>query len=291
MPYFPPHPTLPSTFSMPDTTPSPPSVKVVDTSAELSDVEKIKALHAARRSRRSRPIVPPVSSEVSADPSPPEDDQDDSPIAALKRAHAAEMETLRCEAADLRIEMGSLRRNHLQNIKQLTSSRDMFASQLAREQALASRPAKDSKRVDDMAVQLRAARSRNADLESENESLRDDLKQLNFRMQASKTLEAATDGYEKIVDDLVEVKLKCAQLQEEKEDLLRINKEAMSTSAVLREANGELEKSRSQWVLQCADVESQRAKLEAMLKEYKANNSIVSADASDLNSDLHHVKL
>lgn len=259
--------------------------------AELSDLEKIKAAQASRRSRRSRgPVATPTPSTESV-PASGEGSGDGS----------SEMEKLREEAATLRLEMSSLRRNHLHNLKRVTEERDMFASQLVHEQSNSggAAGAAEKRKLGDVEVQLRAARTRNNDLEAENGVLRDEVKQLNFRVQASKTLDAATNGYERIVDDLVSVKLKCAQLQEEKEDLLRINKELTQTSAVLTDANGELEKSRSQWVMQCADVEKKRAVLEARVKQMEGGEakraekrkSEVKDDTSYDGSDLQDIKL
>lgn len=168
----------------------------------------------------------------------------------------------------------------------------MFASQLAREQAAGTKEGSqlDARKVSDMAVQLRAARTRNDDLEEENTALRDEVKQLTFRVQAGKTLSAANDGYERIVDELVTAKLKCAQLQEEKDDLLKINRELTQANAVLTEANGELEKSRSSWVVQCAELEKQRAEMEKKLKEMQ-NGMAENADTSYKGSDLQDIKL
>lgn len=169
----------------------------------------------------------------------------------------------------------------------------MFASQLAREQAAAGTkegPQNDARKASDMAARLRAARTRNDDLEEENTALRDEVKQLTFRVQAGRTLSAANDGYERIVDELVAVKLKCAQLQEEKEALLKINREVTQANGVLTEANGELEKSRSSWVVQCAELEKQRAEMESRLKEVEKARA-ENADTSYKGSDLQDIKL
>lgn len=262
--------------------------------ADLSDLDKIKAAQAARRTRRSRapePTPPPIS-VVSDDPKPTgEASSEESP----------EMSKLREEMATLRLEMSSLRRNHLQNLKKVTEERNMFATQLVREQASSggSTSGVDKRKLGDAEVQLRAARTRNTDLETENGVLRDEVKQLNFRLQANKTMAAATNGYERIVDDLVTVKVKNAELQEEKEEMLRMNKELTQRAAALSEANGELEKSRSQWVLQCADVEKKRGDLEAKVKEMqktqmsagKKGKEYVSPDTSYEESDLQDIKL
>lgn len=279
---------------------TPPAAESTESAApaELSDLEKIKAAQASRRSRRSRgPTATPTPSTDSS--------AGDMPALAASGEAAGdasvEVEKMRQEAATLRLEMSSLRRNHLHNLKKVTEERDMFASQLAREQATSGSTlgAAEKRKVADLEVQLRAARTRNNDLEAENGVLRDDVKQLNFRVQASKTLDAATNGYERIVDELVSVKLKCAQLQEEKEDLLRINKELTQTSAVLTDANGELEKSRSQWVVQCAGLEKERAELETKLKMLERGvakteerrKSQVKDDTSYDGSDLQDIKL
>lgn len=274
---------------------------------EMSDIERIKAAHAARRSRRSRPPRPP-STSVIPPPSPQADTESDASVSqesvptvensneegsmnVMQKKHDEEIKSLNYEISNMRVELSSLRRNHLQNIKKLTEERDMFAAELAKEQDTSKSIVPDSRKLVDVEAQLRASRTRNSDLEAENKALREEVKQLAFRVQASKTLDAATNGYEKVVDELVDAKLKCAQLQEEKEDLLRINKELMTTSAVLRDANGELEKSRSEWVLQCAEVEKKRAELESRLKDgiSNANDSII--DPSYSGSDLQELKL
>lgn len=253
--------------------------------AELSDVERIKAAHAARRSRRDRGAAPVPADESPDHPASVGEEKDDNPVVAkLKAAHAAEILKLRQDSSNLRLELSSLRRNHLQNIKKLTEERDMFALQLAKEQEVSSKPGVDTKQIDDKNVQLRAARTRNNDLENENAVLREDVKQLNFRIQASKTIDAATDGYEKIVSDLVEVKLKCALLEEEKEELLRMNKELSSTSHVLRQANGELEKSRSDWVVRCADLERKCCELKAKSNDKETAPPPGGSDPSDSGS-------
>lgn len=264
---------------MTDTAPAstPTSEKPADTSSpagELSDLDKIKAAQAARRSRRTRPPTKPPKKPVEESPEPEEVD---------------EVKKLQTELSTMRLEMVSLRRNHLTNLKKVTEERDMFATQLAKEQNVEGKSSTaDAKKASDMAAQLRASRTRNNDLESENAALRDDVKQLNFRVQAGKTLAAANDGYERIVDELVTVKLKCAQLQEEKEDLLKINKDLTQQNAHFRDATGELEKSRSSWVVQCAELEKQRAELE---KKMKAMEGAANPDTSYKGSDLHNVNL
>lgn len=276
-------------------------------SPEMSEIDKIKALHAARRSRRARPPLPPSSSVLS--PSQPSDEAraEDEPTAVdtdaaegglddeasrLQKQHKKETDELKQELSTLRVELSSLRRNNIQNIKKITDERDMFAIELAKQQSEPKAGVPSSKKLADVEAQLRAARTRNADLEEENTALRNEVKQLNFRVQASKTLDAASDGYNQVVDELVDAKLKCAQFQEEKEDLLRINKELTTTSAVLRDAMGELEKSRNEWVVQCADVEKQRTQLEERLQHNgntKAKN--VNEASSYSGSDLQELKL
>lgn len=288
----------------------------------MSEIEKIKAAHAARKSRRSRPPRPPTSSvlspsgeigdadaeeainggKVDIEVSSGQVDGDDTQseelgmVSTMKKQHAQQVESLREQITSLNVELSSLRRNHLENVKAITQERDMFASQLAAEQSGSSRlgPAGDSKKLSDLEVQLRASRTRNSDLESENSALRDELKQLKFLVQASKTIDAASDGYNKVVNELVDTKMKCAQLQEEKEDLLRINKELTTTSAVLRDANGELEKSRSEWVVQCAELEKKRAeladKMDKVLKK-RATEETSNDATSYTGSDLQELKL
>lgn len=286
----------------------------------MSEIEKIKAAHAARKSRRSRPPRPPSSSVVA-----PSDETDNVEgeeamngvtmdsgsssghidgdegqseesvlVSTLKKQHAQQVDALRQQVSTMTVELSSLRRNHIENLKAITQERNMFASQLAAEQSAAAKLATsgaDFKKWTDLEAQLRASRSRNGVLEAQNESLRDEVKQLTFLTQAVKTIDAASDGYNKVVNELVNSKLKCAQLQEEKEDLLRINKELTTTSAVLRDANGELEKSRSEWVVQCAELEKKRAELEDMVKA-KAETEENSNDATSYaGSDLQELKL
>lgn len=263
---------------------------------EMSEIEKIKAAHAARRSRRSRPPLPPSSSVLPPSSADAADASADASAAdASASADADETQQLAKaneQVAIMRVELSSLRRNHLQNIKKITAERDMFAVELAKQQNDQKGGGPNSKKLGDVEAQLRASRTRNSDLELENNALRDEVKQLKFRVQASKTIDAASDGYNKVVDELVDAKLQCAQLMEEKEDLLRINKELTSTSAVLRNSNGDLEKSRSEWVLRCADVEKQRSELEKRVKvqsSSKSNN--VTDDPSYSGLDLHELKL
>ncbi|CAN8063793.1 unnamed protein product [Agarophyton chilense] len=281
-----------------------PEIQVADTEtqsskSEMSEIERIKAAHAARRSRRSRGTsslaVPSTVETESKD----ETTEEDPAVAKVKKEYEEKISKLTQEMNTMKLEMASLRRNHLQNIKQVSESRDMFAAQLAKEQSGNTKSSTaDTKKLEGIEVQLRAARNRNSDLESENTELREDVKQLNFRVQASKTLDAASDGYEIIVSELVEAKVKCAQLEEEKEELLRMNKELSSTSHVLREANGDLEKSRSHWVVQCAEIEKKRTELEAKLKEYESATTptatITTTSATEASSDtgsLQDVKL
>lgn len=276
--------------------------------SEMSDIDRIKAAHAARRSRRSRPPRPPSTSVISLSSS---DDQTNSTSTNTSNGNGDDnndtngdgdgdkkLIELQQEISNLCVELSSLRRNHLQNLKVITEQRDMFAEQLSKEQEknIISQQNGGKKQRNDIAndleAQLRAARIRNSDLENENVILRNEVKQLNFRVQASKTLDAASNGYQTVVDDLVETKLKCAQLSEEKEDLLRINKELSTTSNVLSNANGELEKSRSQWVLQCAEVERKRTELENLLQEKNNNNKKSNNDTSNYSSsDLQELKL
>lgn len=286
----------------------------------MSEIEKIKAAHAARKSRRSRPPRPPSSSVLA-----PSDETDNVEgeeamngvtmdsgsssghidgdegqseesvlVSTLKKQHAQQVEALRQQVSTMNVELSSLRRNHIENLKAITQERNMFASQLATEQNAAAKLAAsgaDLKKLTDLEAQLRASRSRNAVLETQNESLRDEVKQLTFLTQAVKTIDAASDGYNKVVNELVNSKLKCAQLQEEKEDLLRINKELTTTSAVLRDANGELEKSRSEWVVQCAELEKKRAELEDMVKAKPETEKNGNDATSYAGSDLQELKL
>lgn len=304
-------------------------------SNEMSDIEKIKAAHAARRAARRRPPRAPASpSSTSPDNANgsshdttttskgnnnnitnDNNDTKDVTITSSTKStandngeatggDATEIVQLREELKRLNLEMKSLHRNHLHNIRAMTAQRDMFAEQLAREQQRTANPnskhggKNQSSRgndttlsIADVEAQLRAARIRNSDLEAENTMLRDEVKQLNFRVQASKTLDAASNGYQQVVDDLVAVKLKCAQLSEEKEDLLRINKELTTTSNALSDSNGDLEKSRAQWVMQCAEVEKKRTELEKLLKEKSLELEQIRSGRDEARSDLQELKL
>ncbi|KAI0560061.1 hypothetical protein FGB62_127g18 [Gracilaria domingensis] len=281
--------TVNGTESVPNTQTS--DADAQSNKTEMSEIERIKAAHAARRSRRSRgasSLSVPTPTESKSQDAPADEDP---AVAKVRKEYEDQVSKLTQDLSNIKLEMASLRRNHLQNIKQITHSRDMFAMQLAKEQTgTAKTSTTGAKKLEDMEVQLRAARTRNNDLENENTVLREEVKQLNFRVQASKTLDAASDGYEKIVSELVETKVKCAQLEEEKEELLRMNKELSSTSHVLREANGELEKSRSHWVVQCAEIERQRTELEAKIKEYE-NATNPSTEAPSDTGSLQDVKL
>lgn len=253
--------------------------------AEMSDLEKIKAAQAARRTRRAPPSVA-VPEAASAEDAAPRGEEEPALVTQLRQ-----------EVLALKVEMGSLRRNNVANVKKVSEERDMFAVQLAREQEEAGGSAggkAESKKMADLNAQLRAARTRNTDLEEENKTLRDEVKQLNFRVQASRTLDAANDGYDKIVEDLVTFKLRCAQMEEEKEDLLRKNKDLKSTNAALFDANGDLETSRSQWVVQCAELEKEKTTLAERVRGLSTKASVPggqSHDTSYSGSDLQELQL
>lgn len=276
--------TSPTTENSTDTT---------TTKPEMSDLDRIKAAHAARRSRRTQ--AKPQTTETSAETVLKEENKDEDPkIAQLKKDYETQIAKLKEESVGLRVEIKSLNRLRADELKELSDQRDMFAMQLAKEQQ--SKPktgsTDNSKTVDSLTVQLKAARVRNNDLEDENKRLRDEVKQLNFMVQANKTLTAASEGYEDIVQELVTHKLKCAQLSEEKESLMHMNNDLSVTSQVLRDANGELETSRSDWVVKCADLEREKGELQRKLRlkaEDKPANP--SDDTSYAGSDLQELKL
>lgn len=166
-----------------------------------------------------------------------------------------ELEKLREELKIAQLEIGSMRRNNVTNIQKLQAERDAFAKQLAQEQAEISPESRQG--LANLQADLRATKLRNTRLEEENANLRKERKNLELRATATKTLDAASSGYEKVVVDLIEVKLKCATLNDEKEELVHQNRTQKSDNDHLSEANRLLEKSRSEWVVKCADLERQ----------------------------------
>jgi hypothetical protein len=258
------------------------SQEVGDTSAASEDPElrRLKTIHAARISARRRPSSA-SSASLSADNLRASlmhsSDREGQPSDA---ASVAELEeTIRQLRSSHEVELQSLRRNHIQNLKKVAAERDMFAAQLAKEQASPSAPATERKQLSDLHAQLRAARIRTADLQEEVTRLKDENKQLLFRVQANKALNAAADSYANVVDDLVSAKVKCAQLEEEKEEYRRASKESASSIALLAEANGDLEKSRADWVIQCADLQRQVDELQKELANFK-HDSLLREPAS-----------
>lgn len=228
---------------------------------------KLRAAHAARKARRSfhRPSStgrkPGESPVQSSEPKPVDSETktgdsktttDDSEKTSAN-ADNVELENLRSELASAKVEMASMLRNHVANVQKLSAERDMFALQLAQEQAEA--PPESVRGIEDLRAQLKASRMRNANLEEENVQLRQERKDLALRVTASKTLDAASTGYEKVVIDLIDVKLQCATLSDEKEAAALEIKNLKSDNQALSNANGLLEKSRADWVLKCADLE------------------------------------
>jgi hypothetical protein len=247
-----------------------------DTVAVDPELDHLKALHAARQSaRRKKPAA--VGSNVISPKHPSFTAQDASVLPADTGSTVSNfLENRRTEAdngedeirqlqATHHVELQSLRRNHIENLRKVSEERDMFAAQLVREQANARSSAAVKKQIADLNAQLRAARIRTADMQEELARLQSENKQLYFRVQANKTMHAEADSYSKVVDDLVSVKIKCAQLEEEKEEYRRVSKDALSSVAILSEANGDLEKSRAEWVVQCADLQRQKDELENQL--------------------------
>jgi hypothetical protein len=229
------------------------------------DMERLKALHTRRLSRRrSSPAsssnslssftfednVGSSSSQTHApgfqkdantpSPTPSSTDHSLSGIDALHSAHTVELQ--------------SIRRNHIENIKRIAEERDALATRLTENEGRAG-SSKELKQIANLTTSLRAARIRTADLQSENERLQEQNKQLLLRIQAGKTMDAESSAYEGIIGELVDAKMQYATMQEEMEQLRRNSRDAAQSIAVLTEANGDLEKSRAEWVVQCADLQ------------------------------------
>jgi hypothetical protein len=252
-------------------------VGAISTHGGPSDPElrRMKALHAARQSARRRP---PAGSNSAAGYTGSSSGlgsagSTSSDSAASDAAVGDTGEELRQLHAAHLVELQSLRRNNIENLKKVAEERDMFAAQLAQEQAHGRTSASAKKQIADLTAQLRAARIRTADMQEELARLQAENKQLYFRVQANKTLHAEADSYSKIVEDLVNVKIQCAQLEEEKEEYRRASREISSSIAILTEANGDLEKSRAEWVVQCADLQREKDELEKQLAELKRSNA------------------
>lgn len=198
-------------------------------------------------------------------------------LKALRKSSDAEITKLKDELSAGHVELGSLRRNHQANIKKVEGERDMFAAALAQEQGqgksgggiggrVGGMGSRSSSKVEEVEAQLRAARVRNGDLEEENVGLRQENKQMLLRLQANKTLGAESGAYDKLVADLVDVKLKLALAQEQSEEQTRSVKGIKDTNNVLRTANGDLEKSRQEWVLKCANLEKEKEELQQKIE-------------------------
>ena len=199
-------------------------------------------------------------------------------IAALRKSSESEVKSLKDELTAGRVELASLRRNHQANIKRIEKERDMFAAELAREQGQgqgatrlgrkgSARLTGSTNKVEELEAQLRAVRTRNSDLEEENKTLRQENKEAVLRLQATKTLSAESGAYDKIVADLVDIKLKLALSQEENEELSRSVKTTKDSTDVMKKANGNLEKSRQEWVVKCAAAEKEKAALQQEVSE------------------------
>lgn len=65
-------------------------------------------------------------------------------------------------------------------------------------------------------------------------------------------------------------KMRCAELQEENETFRRRARDALGEVAIVREANGLLEKSRSKWVLQCAKIEKEKEEIKVAAAQMAA---------------------
>lgn len=166
-----------------------------------------------------------------------------------------ELTKLREQLNTARLEMASMRRNHVTNVQKLTHERDMFAMQLSKEQEEVT---PDSKRgMEELRNELKASKLRVKNMEEENVRMREELKELRLRVTAFKTLDAANSGYESVVNDLIHVKLKLATLSADNENLVHENRVLKSANDVLTTGNGLLEKSRTEWVHKCAELEKQ----------------------------------
>lgn len=232
--------------------PSPGSTK--STKADSGDdpeMARLLAMHAKRQTARRGPLRVPRGGVSSSAPGEGISSADASKVTELEYALAS-------LGAQHKTEMHSIHRNHVENINKVTAERDMFARELSKEQAKAKNNGSsddDGKRVKDLTMHLRASRIRTADLQAENTRLVEEAKQLRLRDAAHKALVAEADAHDALIEELVAVKLKCAQLEEEKEVERRKAREMAASVSVLREANGELEKSRSDWVFRMAAME------------------------------------
>lgn len=249
---------------------SPDSANSADTEDPV--VAALKAKHTARSARRAgrRSGTLPPSSDTTPSSSPAVSTSNS--LQSLLHADTQPLtEEIQRLKAVHKVEMQSLRRNHIENLKRVTEERDMFAAQLAKEQESASTGPGNSRELADLNAQLRASRIRTTELQAEVERLQNENKQLMLRVQATKTLGAESNTYDKLIEELVAAKLKCAEMEEVVETHSRTAREAKSAIAMLRDANGELEKSRQQWVVQCADLERKRADLEAAYANSSGN--------------------
>lgn len=227
-----------------DTTSEKPAEGAVDPAAQAS-MDNMAKLKEAARLRRQRRAANRPQEEAPPEPKPTS--------TSGGEVDAAEVEKLRSDLASARLEMASMRRNHVNNVKKISSERDMFAIQLSKEQETASPESKRA--IDELRAELTASKFRVKNLEEENTGMRTELKELRLRDQAFKTMDAANSGYDSIVNDLISVKLKLATVSEEKDNLSYENRVLKADNENLSTANGLLEKSRTEWVEKCADIE------------------------------------
>lgn len=251
--------------------------------SSMDSMEKLREAHRLRKARRgaSRPEPTEEGNATSA----PAVDQG----AATTGDNSEEMKTLQEQLNTSRLEMASMRRNHMNNVKKIAEERDMFALQLAQEQKEAD---PESRRgIEELRNELKAVKMRNANLEEENVQLRSELKELRLRLTATRTLHAQQSGYEAVITDLIAVKLECANLNEEKETLTRENRSLKGNNDNLSNANGLLEKDRSEWVYKCAELEKKlRAMEESRTVGEKLPPAYVNPSISQ-NSDLQELAL
>lgn len=260
-------------------------------SLEEPDMEKLKAAQAARRRQRrplsnsmqsvgfgqsskssSSPDVPNALSStniqsITAQPDEACTSGSSEQLEAIKQVHEQQICELKQAHA---VELQSIHRNHLENLRKMREQRDMFAEQLAKEQSESEASVAGTKQIDAYKAQLRVARIRGAELQGENTKLLDKVKQLMLLVQAQTTQRAEAASFDAVVQELVSIKLRCAQLEEENEDFRRLAREASSAVNLLKSANGDLEKSRAEWVRQCSNLEQSVKELEKE-KETLAN--------------------
>ena len=258
-----------------------PSAEQQDTPAEETNDDNMEKLREAARKRRLR---------RNASRPAPEAEEKKEAGESKGEADPEEIAKLREQLTTARLEMASMRRNHVTNVQKLTRERDMFAIQLSKEQEQAT---PESKRgMEELRDELAASKRRVQNLEEENVRMREELKELRLRVTAFKTLDAANTGYESVVDDLIHVKLKLATLSADNENLVHENRVLKSDNDTLTTANGLLEKSRADWVHKCAQLEKQlQAGADGMPQPPLPTAESRSEKSLSMNSELQELAL